>query len=87
MQVVGDERIKVEAFKGHQEEVNFTENAVFHSRTGPYIPPLFERFITIILIILNQISTSSQTLIVLGVSGGVAAFIVALTFPLIKKRQ
>ncbi|MEM2958096.1 MAG: hypothetical protein QW261_07395 [Candidatus Jordarchaeaceae archaeon] len=86
VQVVGDERIRVEAFAGHQEEVNFTENAVFYCRTGFYIPPYFERSITLILVTLNQLSTSSQTtLIVLSLIGGVATFIVALTFVLLKK--
>ncbi|MHA1210622.1 MAG: hypothetical protein ACTSRF_15555 [Candidatus Freyarchaeota archaeon] len=33
--VVGDEKIRVEAFEGHQEGKNFTENAKFYTRTGP----------------------------------------------------
>ncbi|MBS7250835.1 MAG: hypothetical protein KIH08_09665 [Candidatus Freyarchaeota archaeon] len=85
VQVVGDERIRVEAFTGHQGEVNFTENAVFYCRTGPYAPLYFERLITLSLAILNQHSTSFKAaLIVLGAAGGVAVLL-ALTFVLLKK--
>ena len=88
VQVVGDERIKVEAFEGHQEEVDFTDKAVFYNRTGPFGSQNSEK-IPVSLAILSQLSASSQQtiLLVLGIPSGAGAFLIAiLTLKLYKKR-
>ncbi|MGQ9720931.1 MAG: hypothetical protein ACUVXA_06360 [Candidatus Jordarchaeum sp.] len=88
VQVVGDERIKVEAFEGHQEEVDFTDKAVFYNRIGPF-GSLNSEIILLGLAILNQLSTYSQQTIlpVLGVLSGAGAFLIAtLTLKLYKKK-
>jgi len=75
VQVVGDERIKVEAFEGHQEEVNFTDKAVFYNRIGPFGSPNSQIIIILGLAILNQLSASSEqtVLLIFGIVGGAAA--------------
>jgi hypothetical protein len=79
VQVVGDERIKVEAFEGHQEEVDFTDKAVFYNRIGPYGTTNPQIPIILGLAILSQLSASSKqtALLIFGVVGGAAIVFIA----------
>ncbi len=90
-QVVGDERIKVETFEGYQEGKNFTEKALFYTRTGPGVSDELNVAIIdmLVLIILNQSPQYSQRIpIILEVAGGAAAILVViLGFVLWKKRH
>ncbi|MHA1431871.1 MAG: hypothetical protein ACTSRV_15990 [Candidatus Freyarchaeota archaeon] len=100
VQVVGEERIRVEAFEGYQEGKSFTDKAVYYNRIGPYGPDgpdgpdgpgedYGETFI-LDLAILNQLTSYSQqrSLIVFGVAGGVIAVLAAaLTLVMFRGRH
>nr|MDO8061997.1 hypothetical protein [Candidatus Freyrarchaeum guaymaensis] len=94
VQVIGSEKIKVEAFEGHQERLTFTEKAKTYTRTGPYGPtcdqgpmlgqPALSALATLYYV---QYYSSHQQAVTLYVAAcGVAAAAAAATF-IIPKRM
>ena len=86
--VVGDEKIRVEAFEGHQEGKNFTENAKFYTRTGPLSPWCELMPVFLVLLIVFFPTYAQQPLLLYGVAGVVVvAAAVILSLAVLRKKR
>jgi len=86
--VVGDEKIRVEAFEGHQEGKNFTENAKFYTRTGPLSPWCELMPVFLVLLIVFFPTYAQQPLLLYGVAGvAVVAVAVILSLAVLRKKR